>query len=82
MEKSKGGNKKLAYWCSHPEMVRAVGERGHGQAPDVLVSLREEEETPILHHMLQLGGKEGRPGRCTLDNYRRASRTMVFDLCR
>lgn len=63
-------------------MVRAVGERGHREAPDVLVSLRDEGETPISYPVLQLSWKEGRLGWCTLDNYRRGSRTTVFDLCR
>lgn len=73
---------ELAYWCGYPEMVCAVGEPGHGKPPNVLVSLRDEGDTPISAHMLQLSWKESRLGRHALDNCRRGSRTTVFDLCR
>lgn len=44
--------KEHAYWCSYSEMVGTVGERGHREAPNVLIPLRNKGETPISHHML------------------------------
>lgn len=62
-------------------MEHAVGEPGHRKPPNVLVSLRDEGETPISGHMLQLSWKESRLGQHALDKGRRGSRTTVFDLC-